>query len=723
MQPFSAELSRSLAAAPEGEIVIGEYRYRAEIGPGGGRVGEQGPEGEKQYPIEYALGGKNVFYFLTPMERGRLQVLPVAFDLRRGEWFDTAWSALRHFTEWEDEIFDWRDPAFTFNTSCHGCHVSQLSPNYDLDSDTYRTTWTEPGINCETCHGPGRAHEELFRAVGEGAAPDDWKIVRTRSFRPDQINDLCASCHAKAVPLTQSFPPGERFFDHFDLVTLEHADFHPDGRDLGENYTLASWLASPCVRSGQLDCLHCHTSSGRYRFAAGDPNRACLPCHADRVNESAAHTRHPAGSEADRCTACHMPQTEFARMRRSDHSMRPPTPAATIRFGSPNACNLCHADRDAAWADRLVRQWRTRDYQAPVLERAVLIDAARRDDWTGLEEMLAVLEDDTVDEAFTAGLIRLLRECDDERTRPALIRSLRHSSPLVRASAAEALGSRLDPEALEALLGAIRDPFRLVRVRAAAALAAIPPAGLSPEVRADLSGALDEFLASMRSRPDDWASHYNVGNFHLDRGEPDRAVAAYRIASRLRPDALMPLVNAALAYNLLGRNPEAETSLRRALEIDPDSEAAHFNLGLLLGEMGRFEAAAAELETVLRLNPASAPAAFNLCVLRAETRPQEAIERCRLAVELAPDHPDYSYTLAFYLDRQGRSDEAVRILRDLIDRHPAIADSYMLLGAILERRGQLPEAIAVYRRARDEPSLPETARRVIDARLRQLQGP
>jgi len=61
-----------------------------------------------------------------------------------------------------------------------------------------------------------------------------------------------------------------------------------------------------------------------------------------------------------------MPMTDFARMRRSDHSMLPPTPAATTAFKSPNACNLCHKDKDAAWADQWVRQWRERDYQAPI---------------------------------------------------------------------------------------------------------------------------------------------------------------------------------------------------------------------------------------------------------------------------------------------------------------------------------------------------------------------
>ncbi len=69
-------------------------------------------------------------------------------------------------------------------------------------------------------------------------------------------------------PLGTPFTPGDGFFDHFDLLTLEHADFYPDGRDLGENYTYTSWRMSRCVQSGGLDCRHCHTSSGRYNFSA-----------------------------------------------------------------------------------------------------------------------------------------------------------------------------------------------------------------------------------------------------------------------------------------------------------------------------------------------------------------------------------------------------------------------------------------------------------------------
>jgi len=60
------------------------------------------------------------------MARGRLQVLPVAYDVRRKAWFNTTASAVRHFIDRTDEALDWRERPLTFNTSCFGCHVSQL---------------------------------------------------------------------------------------------------------------------------------------------------------------------------------------------------------------------------------------------------------------------------------------------------------------------------------------------------------------------------------------------------------------------------------------------------------------------------------------------------------------------------------------------------------------------------------------------------------------------
>nr|HPM25145.1 hypothetical protein [Phycisphaerae bacterium] len=51
-------------------IAVRDRRYRVELAGGKGWVVEDGPDGEQCYVIEHALGGKNVFYFLTPLERG-----------------------------------------------------------------------------------------------------------------------------------------------------------------------------------------------------------------------------------------------------------------------------------------------------------------------------------------------------------------------------------------------------------------------------------------------------------------------------------------------------------------------------------------------------------------------------------------------------------------------------------------------------------------------------
>ena len=257
MQPAQPDFLRKSLVAPPGEVLIGDFRYRAVISGGKAWILERGAGSEKRYPIEYALGGKNVYYFLTSLDRGRLQVLPLAFDVRAKSWINTTNSMVRHFPSAStvDAPLHWTDRLLTFNTSCYGCHVSQVAHNYDPDSDSYRTTWKEPGINCDTCHGPGTEHVRVCAANEPGKRPVDLKIIALKRCTVEQNNDICGSCHAKAAPITTSFAPKDRFFDHFDLVTLENPDYYPDGRDLGENYTLTSWRMSPCATSGQLE-LH-----------------------------------------------------------------------------------------------------------------------------------------------------------------------------------------------------------------------------------------------------------------------------------------------------------------------------------------------------------------------------------------------------------------------------------------------------------------------------------
>ena len=407
MQPYTPAFARAHLTPPQADVTIGKRRFRAELGEGAGCVREIGPDGERKYPIAHVMGGKNVYYLLTLLDRGRLQVLPVAYNVHKKAWYDMAASGVRHFPDRRDEALDWTDRMFAFNTTCFNCHVTELATNYDLATNAYHTTWSEPGISCESCHGSAKEHVRVMNEAADNGSVKDIKIIRTKQFTARQMNDMCATCHAKLVPLSLAFVPGDQFFDHFDLVTFEHADYYPDGRDLGENYTLTSWLQSPCAKSGKLDCNHCHTPSGRPRLTGQQTGAMCLPCHAKQLEQPAAHGHHKPGSQGNDCIACHMPMTRFAAMGRTDHSMRPPAPAATVAYQSPNACNMCHADHDATWADQWVRKWYGRDYQAAVLHRAELIDLARKQQWKRLPEVLAELRKKGDDEVYQASLVRL----------------------------------------------------------------------------------------------------------------------------------------------------------------------------------------------------------------------------------------------------------------------------------------------------------------------------
>jgi tetratricopeptide (TPR) repeat protein len=720
MQPYTAEFARTQITAQKEDIRIGKRLYRAEIGGGTGFVREQSPEGEKTYQIDHVMGGKNVYYFLTPLARGRLQVLPVAYDVNKKAWYDTAASGVRHFPDRRDEAIDWKERPYTFNTSCYGCHVSQLATNYDLKTDSYQTVWGEPGINCETCHGPAGEHVRTFKQAPADRPPKELKIISTKELSPEQNDAICAPCHAKMIVVTTTFQPGDRYFDHYDLVTLEHPDFWPDGRDLGENYTYTLWRMSPCAKSGKLHCLHCHTSSGRYRFLGEQANHACAPCHEERVRNAPAHSHHAADSEANKCVSCHMPMTDFARMRRSDHSMRPPAPAATLAFKSPNACNACHADKDAAWADQWVRKWQTRDYQAPVLRDGSLIAAARANDWSRLREILEYVTSPDRDEIAANSLVRLLRACPDDSKWATLIKTVQDPSPLIRASAAEELGDRPTPEVVRDLLAAAGDEYRLVRIRAAASLARFAPGDLPDPDRRVLERAVAELEASMMARPDDAASHYNLGNFYMARQQPAQAAKSFETAVKLQPDLIMPWVNASLAYNALGRNAKAEESLRSALKLEPNNVAANLNLGLLLGEMGRGGEAESAFRATLKTEPNNAVAAYNLGVLVSGNRPDEAIQWCRKAAELRPDEPKYAYTVAFFLRERGDTDAAMGILQGMVRSPTPYADAYALLGEIYEKQGKTKEAVGIYNRALANDQLPEQVRYRFAARLRAL---
>ena len=74
---------------------------------------------------------------------------------------------------------------------------------------------------------------------------------------------------------------------------------------------------------------------------------------------------------------------------------------------------------------------------------------------------------------------------------------------------------------------------------------------LEPQDRLKLERAVHELEDSLKCRPDDYASHYNLGNYYAARGDARPALAEYETAMKLA-SATLPLVNASSVYDAIG---------------------------------------------------------------------------------------------------------------------------------------------------------------------------
>jgi Carboxypeptidase regulatory-like domain len=94
-----------------------------------------------------------------------------------------------------------------------------------------------------------------------------------------------------------------------------------------------------------------------------DSDEMCLQCHQSLREQPEHHTHHALGTEASRCVSCHMPRIMDALLFRArSHQIDDlPDPGMTQRFGdndSPNACLICHRDRDWGWLrNQSARLW------------------------------------------------------------------------------------------------------------------------------------------------------------------------------------------------------------------------------------------------------------------------------------------------------------------------------------------------------------------------------
>ena len=130
-------------------------------------VNTEGPDGTSaDFELTHTLGIEPLQQYLAPFPGGRLQSLTIAWDTARNAWF--------HLYPDEriepDDPLHWTGRYQTWNLQCAACHSTDLRKGYDVEADTYDTTWAEIDVGCQACHGPGERHVALARDAGQGDA-------------------------------------------------------------------------------------------------------------------------------------------------------------------------------------------------------------------------------------------------------------------------------------------------------------------------------------------------------------------------------------------------------------------------------------------------------------------------------------------------------------------------------------------------------------------------
>ncbi|MBL8210247.1 MAG: hypothetical protein JNK87_06025 [Bryobacterales bacterium] len=124
----------------------------------------------------------------------------------------------------------------------------------------------EPGVRCESCHGPGSDH---------AAKPARSNIVNPGRLTPEAQNSVCGECHrmppAKGVETNWNNPWNTRH----QPVYLSR---------------------SACFASGKLSCGTCHQP---HADKLADVSAVCRSCHAT--------PRHKVAVAGRACESCHMP--------------------------------------------------------------------------------------------------------------------------------------------------------------------------------------------------------------------------------------------------------------------------------------------------------------------------------------------------------------------------------------------------------------------------------
>jgi predicted CXXCH cytochrome family protein len=630
-----------------------EKRFQA------GFRGEQTNVVEEQ--ADYVIGsGNHARTYLHRDAQGRLIELPVSWYAENSG----SWAMSPGYDRKDQEDFRRAIP-----DGCMFCHngypapLARFNPG-SMDPPAFGQKLPE-GIDCQRCHGPGRAH---VTAAISGASADAIRhaIVNPARLDRDRQLEVCMQCHLETSSSHMpnqivrydrnafSYRPGEplgEFMLYFDQVSNQGSDSFEIAHAA---YRLRK---SQCFLKSQMTCLTCHDPHKSYRGPGAMEHylAVCQGCH-----QTVQHTA--ALPAASNCVSCHMPA------RRTDDAVH------------------------VVMTDHYIQRVRPgRDLLAPLAETE-----SKPADARGIALYYPPKLPPGQDSELYLALAGVKDGSDGEKGIERLQNAIAKYKPaepefyfeLGRAYAKAGSREAAIREYQEAL--ARRPVYPAVSKELAASLLA---AGRDAQAETVLKQAL-------AAAPGDDQLLADLGNIYLRQGQIASARQALYRALDVNPSLSEAENLLGLAEVRAGDRPEAEKRFRRAIRDDPNGAEAHNNLANLLSGAGEYEEAAYEFQKAIWIEPGYAAAHHGYALLLELTRSfDQAAGELEQAVRLNPQDAETHSDFGDLLAARGDLDRAAREYQSAIERSPRTAELYMSLAGVWAAQGKTAEAEQQYERA------------------------
>jgi len=600
-------------------------------------LGSADANGNLEFEVQFTFGAEPLQQYLVEFPGGAIQCLPIAWDTQKSRWFH-----LDHEIQPGDALH-WTGRLQRWNTMCAECHSTGVKKGYDASSDTFSSSFAEMDVGCVACHGEAEEHAELARNQALSGALNHGFGTQGDPARFELNN--CAPCHSRRASLTSEWEAGQNFLDHFSPALLQENLYFPDGQIKDEVFVWGSFTQSRMHAAG-VTCSDCHDPHSLQLKLPEGPghNELCLQCHsvsppaerfptlAAKDYQSPLHHGHELGTEAARCTTCHMPERTYMKVDpRRDHSMGVPRPDLSLELGTPNACATCHGDdsdhHDDAWAAAAIAGW---------------VDSAPRSPRTLAQRQLDTLVATAFSRTLELAELSPTERAENYRDLSQVLAST-DAAPLQRATSLDLL-ARFGAASIDLVVDALDDRDPLVRAAAAGALRKLPQTGTFGLKLRGLHADPVRMVRVAAAEPSDFERYRQVNadfpTIHFESG---------------------------LWAQVQGRFDDAETDWRRAIELDPDFMPATYNLSVLLSAMGRGGEAAALLREAVTRQPEEGELHYSLALQLAELQESEAaLASFQRAAALLPERPRVAYNLGLIHSKLGQSTQAERELRRAI---------------------------------------------------------